>query len=112
MQGYDQWLTTDRMAEAAQDAAEAIDSAWADFVDREQEDGGANGLVPYEACEEGHPSHAVYQAWLALFTALDQERYRLEDEAMALDALRYSEEQAEWARTQAIEAGFQLDGGF
>lgn len=75
---FDQWLTTDRMGEARERDAERFDALWE--VAAEQHD------VPYEANEEGHEDHAIYQAFVAFAEAADARLARLEAEAEAADA--------------------------
>jgi hypothetical protein len=91
---YDQWLTTDRMAEAAERAAERLEDLWVLAVDAYN--------LPIDASEDDHEDHEIYVKWLAFIEAVDAREQRLEAEA---EAQYYEEQQrAEAAYQAALDA--------
>jgi hypothetical protein len=91
---YDQWLTTDRMAEAADRDAERLEDLWTLAVDAYN--------LPIDASEEDHDDHEIYVKWLAFIEAVDERERRLEAEA---EASFYEQmEQAEAEYQAAMDA--------
>lgn len=79
---FDRWLTTDRVAEAADALHQILDEAWTKWS--------AEHGVPLEACEDDHPAHQVYEAWLNLYVELDA-YYEAKAEAELDEALAAQE---------------------
>jgi predicted RNase H-like HicB family nuclease len=77
---YDAWLTTDRLGEAAEKAQERLDEAWSLTVEALGNEGYS---VPEGAWEDDHPQHAIYEAWLAFMTKVDEHEQALEAAAEA-----------------------------